>query len=131
MTLRELSNLYHINKKIEWLRNEIATVRSKTEKVTSIITGMPRGGTSIDYKDELLDLCAMLEVVVKESILEERRLLRYIEGIEDIQLQNIMRYRFVDCMTWNEVADNVGGNNTEYTVKNRLYRYLDKEKERH
>ena len=127
MTIKELSNLYHINKKIEWLQNEIATVRSKTEKVTTIITGMPRGGVPIDYKDELVDLCAMLEIAVQESILEERRLLRYIETIDDVQLQNIIRYRYIDGLTWTQVAHKIG-NNTSDSVRMAVMRFLKEKK---
>lgn len=129
MTLKELYRLRGLHEKIKDLKNRIDVIRSKTEKMTSVITGLPRGGEKIDYKVELVDLCNVYESVLKESIIEEQRLQNYIEGIKDIQLQNIIRLRFIDCLNWNEVADRIGGNNTEYTVKKRLYRHIKKERD--
>lgn len=49
----------------------------------------------------------------------------YVEAIEDGYLRTIYRLRFVECMTWTEVATAVGGNNTEDSVKKICYRFLE------
>ena len=127
MTVKELYKLRGLRDKIRDLEERIEVIRSKAEKMTSVITGLPGGGEKADYKIKLLELCADYESAGKESIFEEQRLLKYIESINDIQLQNIIRLRFIDSLTWNEVADKIGGNNTDYTVKKRLYRHLRRE----
>ena len=42
----------------------------------------------------------------------------------------IFTYRFVDCLSWQKVAEAVGGGNTEGSVKMICYRYLDSDAER-
>lgn len=48
----------------------------------------------------------------------------WLQGIADSRTRLIFTYRFVDCLTWNEVADKIGGNNTDDSVKKICYRYL-------
>lgn len=49
----------------------------------------------------------------------------YIESIGDSRMRRIIRMRFLDKMTWNQVADNIGGNNTEDSVKKAFYRFIE------
>ena len=58
----------------------------------------------------------------------EQEISGYIETIPDIQTRLIFRLRFLRCMTWDEVADTIGGHNTVSGVKKACYRYLDAEK---
>ena len=51
-----------------------------------------------------------------------------VDTIPDIQTRLIFRLRFLRCMTWDEVADTIGGRNTVSGVKKTCYRYLDAEK---
>lgn len=129
MTVRELSRLYHLRKRIAFLKDKIEQIRARAEKVTSSITGMPRGGTHIDYKDELADLKSLYQMLLEQTVIEERRLTEYIEQIEDVQLKNIMQYRFAECLTWEEVAMKIGGNNSVDGIRQRLYRYMKKKEE--
>lgn len=50
----------------------------------------------------------------------------YIESIEDSRMRRIIRMRFIDKLTWNQVAHRVGGGNTEDSVKKAFYRFIDK-----
>lgn len=50
----------------------------------------------------------------------------YINSIEDSYIRRIVRYRVIDGMTWQMVADCLGKNNTEDSVKKRFYRFIDK-----
>lgn len=128
VTVKELSQLYYLRKRIAYLKDKIEQTRAKAEKVTSSITGMPRGGKHTDYKDELADLNSLYKRLLEKTAIEEKKLTDYIEQVEDIQLKNIMQYRFAECLTWGEVAIKIGGNNTENSVRMRVYRHLDKEK---
>ncbi len=66
------------------------------------------------------------ELLIKIS--EKRsEAVRFIAGIEDSQTRMIFKLRCVDNLSWNKVADCIGGMNSEYTVKKRFYRYLKKE----
>lgn len=97
-----------------------------------VITGMPHAP---GVRDTVGDLVVEIEDVkgeIKHLRIEmdrvEREISSYIETIPDIQTRLIFRLRFLRCMTWDEVADTIGGRNTVSGVKKTCYRYIDAEK---
>lgn len=124
MTLKELSKLRWINKRIEGLRERILIVESKAEKTTTLFSKVPTGGAKFDIKDNLIDLKSELEQMLKECVTEQKRLEEYIHSVEDVQIQNIMTYRFVNGFSWQKVAFKIGGGNTADSVRKRVVRYL-------
>lgn len=63
-----------------------------------------------------------LEKIVERSELNIRE---YIQTIDDIRTRAIFEYRFLCGMKWEDVAKFIGGRNTETTVKQTCYRYLN------
>lgn len=49
----------------------------------------------------------------------------YIESIADSRMRRIIRMRFIDKLTWNQVADNIGGGNTEDSVRMAFNRFIE------
>ncbi len=64
----------------------------------------------------------------KISELEKMRkdIMDYILSIKDSQTRLIFKLRCMNLLEWNDIADSVGGGNTEYTVKKRFYRYIER-----
>ncbi len=50
----------------------------------------------------------------------------FIMAIDDPQTRLIAELRCMKSLKWNAVADKIGGMNSEYTVKKRFYRFLEK-----
>lgn len=50
----------------------------------------------------------------------------YINSIEDSRIRRIIQFRFIDNMSWKEVAARIGGNNTEDGVRMAFNRFLEK-----
>lgn len=65
----------------------------------------------------------------KVTALKQKReqITNFILAIEDSQTRLIFKLRCLDALTWNQVADRIGGLNSEDTVKKRFYRYLKSE----
>ena len=126
MTKKELSQLYYLNREIEQYKKRLQEI----EKVTPGIpiqddVDLERMG---DYAAEMSDLKALIELNIQKCWHELNRVNRYIESIDDSLMRQIMTYRYVYRMTWNQVADNVGGNNTEDSVRIAHNRFLKKNK---
>lgn len=51
----------------------------------------------------------------------------YINGIEDSHTRRILSMRYVDGMKWRQIAENIGGGNTEDAVRKTAERFLERE----
>ena len=131
MTKQELSQLYYLNREIEHLKDRITELECIATSSTSRITGMPHATDISDkvgkYAAEIADLKELLDLNLKKCFYELNRLNRYIESIEDSQIRMIMTLRYVNGLSWRQIAFSVGGGNTEESVKKVAYRYLKKD----
>ena len=135
MTLSELSRYFKLQSKQQ--RNQLMLESLQDKAHTGalgaqVITGMPHApgvrDTVGDLVVEIEDVKGEIERLGAEMDRAEREISSYIETIPDIQTRLIFRLRFLRCMTWDEVADTIGGRNTVSGVKKTCYRYLDAEK---
>lgn len=78
-----------------------------------------------DLAVEIADLKDQIALLREEIAVEEQKVSAFIGAIENDQTRMIFRLRFLRCLTWGEVADVIGGRNTEAGVKNVCYRYLE------
>ena len=130
LTLKELSQLYHINREIEMDEQRLQELEAKTLPGAQIITGMPHAPGVTDkvgqYAAEIADLRGIIEAKRKQCMYERNRLERYIAGIDDSLLRQVFTYRFVNGLPWTQVAANVGGGNTGDGVRKAVKRFLEK-----
>lgn len=130
MTIKELSQLYYLQKEINFIDNRIIDIDSQLTNVTQTVTDMPKAGGSNDkigkLTTELVYQKEMLAIKKMQYATEETRLIGYINSINDSFIRLIFNLRFIELKSWNEVANAVGGGNTEYSVKQQCYRFLRK-----
>ncbi|NCC06731.1 MAG: hypothetical protein EOM30_01485 [Clostridia bacterium] len=133
MTVKELSQLYWLNREIEQDQERLAELEHKASSPSSPnLTGMPSakggyGNSKIErYVAEILDLKAIIAAKQQQCIHERNRLERWICDVPDSLLRMIFTLRFINGLTWLQVALHIGGGNTEDSVKKACYRYLDK-----
>lgn len=62
----------------------------------------------------------------REQLAKELAITKVIKSIEDAQVRVSIQMHYIDGATWNEVADALGGNNTEDSCKKYVSRYLKK-----
>lgn len=130
MTLKELSQIYYLNREIE---NDCRRLEELEARLSSpsypSLSGMPRStvyGNKIEASvADIIDLKAIIAAKQQRCIHERSRLMRYITEIDDSLTREIFIFRFVNGLSWRQVAASVGGNNTEASVKMMCYRYLD------
>lgn len=132
MTLKELSQLYYLNREIEEDQRRLDELKSQSRSISAQkITGMPRGGTiagsAIDrYIAEIVDLEAIISAKITQCLHERSRLERYIAGIPDSLTRQIFTLRFINGLSWLQVALHIGGNTAD-SVRMTCYRYIDRE----
>lgn len=99
MTKNELMQAYYIDREIESWTEEEKKLKNSTQ------------GRKISEK-------------LSELKNKRQEIIDFIMSIEDPQTRLIVKLRCYNLLSWNAVADKVGGMNSEYTVKKRFYRFL-------
>lgn len=131
MTVKELSQLYYLNREIEADTKRLKELQDKAYSLGSpALTGMPHSNNNESkverYAAEIADLIGIIDGKRLQCIHEQNRLERYISTIPDSLTRQIFQYRFISGLSWLQVALHIGGSNTEASVKMTCYRYLDK-----
>lgn len=137
MTLSELSRYYKLQKKQDRNYEILASLQNTAHAGAlgaQVITGMPHASGVRDIVGELVVEIEDVKEEINRLKIEmqevEQEISGYIETISDMQTRLIFRLRFLRCMSWNEVAEAVGGRNMVNVVKKACYRYLDTEVEK-
>ena len=129
MTLKELSQLYYLNREIERDKERLAKLYAKAVGGVQTITGVPYVSGASDktggYAAEIADLDRIIRSKLERCKQERTRIECYISNIPDSLTRQIFTYRFIDRLSWKRIAINVGGSNTEASVKMICYRYIN------
>ena len=135
MTVKELSQLYHLKGEIELNKRHLEELEAQRSGSAIVLDDMPHGkGPAKSQVEqlaaEIVDLEAIIHAKQIQCIHERARLERYIKEIPDSITRKIFELRFVEGRQWEDVASEVSGHLkkdlTDYVVKKRCYRYLDK-----
>ncbi len=129
MTKEELMQVYYMDKEIATWKEELEKLRRHTQPSAVRLTGFCRArGSLADKTADIAVEMAETERKIREKLLELERekikVMNYILGIEDPQTRLIFKLRCLNLLSWNAVADKVGGMNSEDSVKKRFYRHL-------
>lgn len=127
MTLDELNAHLYLIQKLNTAREMLQSMRNSVLR-TSNYDGMPHAHGAGDPVAALAIKCAEQEEVVSsyEAMVKksEMEVKAWIATIRDNRTNLIFYLRFVCGYEWQEVAEVIGGKNTEAAVKSQCYRYL-------
>ena len=68
-------------------------------------------------------ILANLELELLETL---NQVEKFIASVEDSRMRRIITLRFIDNLSWNKVADRIGGGNTEGSIKMAFQRFMVK-----
>lgn len=130
VTKEELSQIYYLNKELRMWQKELESLECQSLLRGQQLTGMPFvTGTSDKTGDIAATIADIKSIIIgkqKEIQIQKKKIMTYIEQIEDSYMRQIIYYRCVSCMRWQEVAMEIGGNNTEESVKQAFHRFFKK-----
>lgn len=108
----------------------ILELEARATHITQTLSDMPFGSGTYDKVADngvkIADIKAELELQKKRFWNEYKRLNDFINGIDDSQLRLIFSYRYINNLTWRQIAFHIGGGNTEHGIIMRHNRYLKK-----
>ena len=139
-----------VRKKIDFLETRIPKIQERINEIESgeLVKDKVRGGigglqsftiegTPVkEYEERKTELMSKKLILNKrKSNLEElefellqktNEVEEFIASLDDSRMRRIINLRFIENMTWNEVADNIGGGNTEGSIKMAFQRFMEK-----
>ena len=131
MTKSDLEQIYYLNRELKMWETELERVRCKS-LVGSPLPGNSHGSGVSDKVADRAERIIELEnrIIAKRDEIQRLRdeAVEYIYSIPDSLTRQIIYYRCVSLMSWRRVAYEVGGNNTEESVKKIYYRFFGKQK---
>lgn len=116
MTEQELSSLFFLKKDIARLEKRISALREDSA-----------GFQSISLSVKKAELKTLLSEKLEEKIEAEILIRNYIENIKDPQIKEIAELRFLDQMSWVDIAAEVSPKWKDFdrtTVAKKLRKYL-------
>lgn len=128
MNLKELNRFRYIDKDIEKDEQELKELRAMVNTLTKEISDMPRGSGVKDRIGDsisrIVDLEKMIELNLERKQIEKKRVMAFIESIDDSRIRLIFYYRFIKNLYWVEVAKLISPYDTADTVRKACYRFL-------
>ncbi len=118
MTKKELSQLYWLNREIEADKRKLEELRLAAVSATAKITGLPHVTGVRDKVGEIAVLIEeqsrLIELKKKQTVIEYNRLMRYINSVDDSLMRQILTLRYVNGLSWQQVAFAIGESDEQY-----------------
>ena len=133
MTIQELSQLFWLKREIEREYERLTQLEEAATATTPQWSGLPAAGLVADktaIAAQIADARTVIKAKLELAVVEYNRLNRYIASIDDSLIRQIIALRFVDGLSWRQVAFRIGGGNTEDSVRKAVKRYLEQERQK-
>jgi len=128
LTKEELKQIYYLNKEVKMWQKELERLQCMSLIKGQQITGMPHVPGVSDKVGDLATTMADIETIIRGKLAEiqmqRKRIIEYINSIDDSLLRQIIFLRNVSCMSWNQIANELGSN--ENCVKQIYSRHFKK-----
>lgn len=130
----------YLSSRIDKLNND--RIKFEAKKKHDMVRASSHQFPYVPHNVHIEGLTNIDEMMIAGQIEEERRkletrydnllkvtndVLDFIESIEDSHMRMIITYRFIENYSWNKVADAIGGENTEDSVRMAFNRFMEKD----
>lgn len=131
MTAQELRQIYYLNQELEMWKEELnKLIYTDSLPKAQKLTGMPHAP-----QGKVTDSVGDLAVEIEETIniikgiqakvnVQKRKIIAWIDSVDDSYMRQIIYFRNVECLKWEEVAQRMGIGSNEDAIKKQYYRYL-------
>ena len=122
MTIEDLNQLQYLQKFIDHERDRLEAMRESLDAKSPVISDMPKtpGASDMigDTIPNIIDEATRIEESLAKYTEMQERLLTFIHQVPNLRIKMLMTLRFVDGLTWDEVADYADNGNGKCTADN-------------
>ena len=128
--MSELNQLHRLKGFIAQEQDRLDDLRASLELKSPILSDMPKAQGARDKLGEtvpkIVDETQLIEQNIAMCTELRNKLITFIYKIDDLKIRQVFILRFIEDLPWMEVADRIGGRETESSVKNAVYRYVER-----
>lgn len=138
---KKLAQYIDLQKEVTEINNRIAKVESEIAKIKEEgeVTDIVKGGMGgiqhftihgiptflFERKEEMLfKLVEKMEKAEKNKLKALAEIEDFVESIDDSHIRRIISFRYIDGLSWNDVAMHMGNGYTDDSVRKAMERYL-------
>ena len=126
----KLPNQYYLKREIALLEKELLKIKNESV-VRASSTGTAHtatvGGSRVENRAVIIaDIERTLEMLKTKAEKEKITLLDILMSIDDSRLRQIIYLRNINCMSWRQIAQSIGGGNTPSGVRMAYVRFVNK-----
>lgn len=121
--------MYYLKKEIRNDEQRLRDLKDAATKITQSISGMPGSGKKSDktaIAAEIADLESIIRSKNAMCIAHYNQIMRFVAEIDDSLIRQIIMYRHIDMLKWRDIAQRIGGGNTEDGIRKAYTRYLQR-----
>lgn len=126
MSEKDLSRYYYLKKEVEDLENRIKEFGDGVKSIPVKEVSVSSSHKNKSIQETKVELVSRYTEKRIEALEEYLAIERYIEEVEDVEIRNIMRYRYLDLMKWEEIGERVFQDRS--SVAKKMRRYLKERK---
>ena len=128
MTLKELTQLKHLNRECALEKRRLASLRAAlTKQGAATLFGVTPVMSEAEKQALQAEIAALEASTVRhldEILVKYREITEFIHSVDDPMGRMILSLRHVNGLTWEQVAAHIGGENTEDSVRKYHDRHL-------
>lgn len=118
MLQRDLAQYQDLRREIKREKERLDVLMSRAKISAEIFTGMPHAEEMIDNAGccatEIAELRGIMQTHIRQCMRELLQLHRFIYSITDSQIRQIFMLRYVRCMSWQQIAFEIGEYDEQY-----------------
>lgn len=104
-----LEQAYWLTRRIESKLMQRDTIRTLAEKVTPVISDMPKGGRTSSRVEEMAvkiaDIESLIDLDITQLLILQKELYKEINSLPDPEAVTILEMRYLGHNTWEEIAE--------------------------
>ena len=128
MTLKELAAFKHLNRECALEKKRLASLRGALEKeeASSLfgVTPVVNGAEKKALRDAIVRLESATAHHLDEILKKYEEILAFVGTVADPLGRMILSLRYINGLSWTQVAAHIGGDNTEDSVRKYHDRHL-------
>lgn len=132
MTIEELKQYQHLKNEVRFWQRELEEELRKSYVKSPQLTGLPGSRTLPDITAqraiETEEITRTVQMMQRRAERKLREIAAFIKQVEDPLIRAVLYGRYVKGLSWNRLADTMGGKNTPDNLRMLHNRFFRKQK---